>query len=350
MSCGPVNAVQKLSSHAQVDRSLHQDASQRRAVNGQSFRSNDGMGMEREFQLHQQSQAQFDPMFANAFQRPMSMQPPHQQHQPLHQHPQQYQEPQQGSSSWASDFTAANAPAKSQSRQQANSWNTQFMNQMGAQRSSQMGGQQFYQPPQVQQNYALNTSGMSMGTSIGTSMGLMGTQRLNNSYMQAQVEDTQLLDPTHADLEREFQSLEKQFEDNVKLEEEPIGNRNSNAEFREAARQVEKIMKSTDSEKFANSKFLNLMTKVTNGQVELNEDETKLVDANGEDIHEKQLKSQIGEKADTKTNPLPDPLANVPDEAFETPFQSARLVGQQHNERYSWDEMYDDYKHDDTSF
>jgi hypothetical protein len=300
-----------------------------------SFRTQQPNTLERDFQAHQQQQ--FDPIFANAFQGPSRMQQQLHQQQPL-----QHQQTKMGSSSWANDFKMTNmAPRQQQQQLQPQAarsdWNTQFMNQMNVQQTQQQHFQPQYQQsftPQMQSNFALGTGQM------------IEHRELHQQYLNSQLSH----DLDHDELERQFESLEKQFQKVEMKEPEPPVElpTNNNAGFRDAAKQVADVMKSANSEKFANSKFLDLMTRVTAGQVELNEDETKLVDEQGRDIHEEQLKDSGS--VQQQKNPLPDPLKFVQNGELETPFQSARLVGKSLGERYTWDDVYDDYRNDDTSF
>lgn len=214
------------------------------------------------------------------------------------------------------------------------------MQQPQHQQQDHIQSQMFQQrlTPQLQPNMALNTS-MNIGQSSEH-------RQLHQNYLHSQLED---MDQNGYDeLEQQFASLEKQF-GKVEMKEVPKVDIpvNNNAGFRDAAQKVADVMQSSKSDKFANSKFLDLMNKVTNGQVKLSQDETKLVDKQGHDIHEQQLSAAEPRPV---TTTLPDPLQFVADGELETPFQAARLAGQSHGEKYTWDDVYDDYRNDDPSF
>lgn len=356
MSCGPVNSLQKLSNHAQVDRSLQHEPQQRHHAPSASFRTQQPNTLERDFQAHQQGLHHFEPSFNPGFQAP------------VRQFPQQ-QVPRAAASSWANDFKLNDPMANAHPVQQGQGWNAQFMNHMNAQNQQQQSVQVHAQTQSQAQaqaqmqhhlqqsrlNSTMYTPQLSQNYSLAGTSRMTEHQELHSAHLHSQLEK---MDDEYAALDKEFDNLEREFQ-NVKVDEPalkapqvdiPPGN---NAGFREAAKQVADVMKSTDSSRFANSRFLDLMNRVSAGQVSLNEDETKLVDTQGNDIHE--LSSQNVDPSQQQSAGgshahLPDPLEFVKDGELETPFQAAKLVGDQHGEKYTWDDVYNDYRNDDSSF
>lgn len=331
--CGPTNALNKLSQHSQVDRSLHQAQSQRRFQSSgvDAFKSSQhNQQLELEFQQQQrQFQQGFNPIFANAFgATPLQRQSPQPQ--------QQHQAP-VGQSSWANDFTTSNKFTQSSNHQykSTTSWNDQFQ-------SSFQHHQQ--------------TNAPSFTPTIATPRSFTNLQQLSNLNMtQASLQTSQQhfrteheelhhqqMDVFNKELESEFNKLEQEFQNTSLKDSEPQIFKAPNSDFANAAMQVVNAMNTQNSEKFKQSKFLSLMNMVSQGKVELNEDETKLVDhESGEDINELQQQQQ---------SRLPDPLEGISVGELETPFQSAQLVAENHDEKYTWDDVYLDYKHDDSSF
>ncbi len=314
--CGPTNALNKLSQHSQVDRSLHQDQQRRFAPSGvDAFKSTQqNHQLELEFQQQQQQhfQQSFNPIFANAFNKPLQRAQP--------------QQAASSSSSWASDFTANQMNHQPQQHQYSHGWNNQFQS-FQAQHQSQAPAPSIATPRSF--------------TNLAQLSNLSMTQASFNQASTPFRTEHQELHHNNGDLlanelESEFAKLEQEFQNTSLKEEAPVFKR-SNSDFANAAMQVVDAMNTNNSDKFKQSKFLSLMNMVAQGKVELNEDETKLVDEAGQDISE-------------STNPLPDPLAGVADGSLETPFQSAQMVGDNHHEVYTWDDVYDDYRHDDSSF
>lgn len=195
------------------------------------------------------------------------------------------------------------------------------------------------------------------------------------------------LDQFHNDLESEFSKLEEEFASEP-IQQEPVLKRNQNEQFKSVAQEVVNVMNTSNDSKFANSKFLQLMSMVSAGTVELNDDESKLVDEEGKDIHEQKLAesdqasfnflnthnahggdiqndydssafertqrdAEVEELLDTNNHnnqKLPDPLEGLTAEDLSSPYNAARRVGDLRREQYTWDDVYDDYKNDDSSF
>lgn len=332
--CGPTNALNKLSQHSQVDRSLHQDQTQRRFQQSgvdafKSSQHHNNQQLELEFQQQQrQFQQGFNPIFANAFGASATPLQRQQQPQPQQQAP-------VAQSSWAADFNTSNKFTQSSGHQYkaTTSWNDQFQASF----------------PHQQANAP------SFAPSIATPRSFTNLQQLSNLNMtQASLQAPQhfrteheelhhqQMDVFNRDLESEFSKLEQEFQNTTLKETETPIFKTPNADFANAAMQVVNAMNTQNSEKFKQSKFLSLMNMVSQGKVELNEDETKLVDhESGEDINELQQQQQ---------SRLPDPLEGISVGELETPFQSAQLVAENHEEKYTWDDVYLDYRHDDSSF
>lgn len=352
MSCGPTNALQKLSNHTQLDRSLQADQQHRVGAQRSGFRSGGSNQLEAEFQQHlQQNQQQsFNPSFNPVFQQNMRQQ----------EMIRMQQNNQQQSGGWANDFASLSISGNQQNQaplQRSNDWSSQFMTSTLQQ---QQFNQQLNHQPQLQFNQANNM----LNSQFQQQHLLSQSQSQNFRTEHQELHD---LDKFHNELENEFSKLENEFK--PEEIEEPILKK-SNEEFKSVAKQVANVMNTSNDSKFANSKFLQLMNMVSIGQVELNEDETKLVNNNGEDIHQQQLNENEQpnfeflknhnahggdlqndfEKTHKDASLLPDPLAGITAEDLSSPFNAAKRVGQLHGERYSWDDGYNDYKNDDPSF
>lgn len=331
-TCGPSNGLQQLSKHVQQDRSLHQDA---RLAGNQSqhgsFRTlTHNPQLEREF--HQQFAQNNPNVFASAFGGAQHLPAQHSGAGAV-----------QGGSpgaqgahkqGWVHEFSNLGLNDK-QKAQQGPAWSTQFAQQAHQQAPAALGApggasHQLYSP-RLQAQFGLNAQ--TAGTARLTEHQQLHRHELNEMHFQNQLE------LQFAEIDRE---LETELKDGMEMDT------NLNKEkFAEAAREIVSAMSTADNPKFKNSKFLNLMEMVSNRDIELSNDETKLVDRNGDEVKSTETDIDTNDTA----NRLPDPLANIGEGELHTPFQSASLVSERNkDEKYSWDEVYDDYRNDDTSF
>ncbi|CCH46470.1 hypothetical protein BN7_6063 [Wickerhamomyces ciferrii] len=330
--CGPTTALNKLNQHSQVDRSLHQDAQRSFTPQSQSFKSNnvENHQLNLEFQNQQQFQKSFNPIFANAFGKA-----PVQQQHPVQQQPK---------ASWANDFNMMNHQQHQphhQSHQYTTNqgWNTEF---------------QSFQTHQQQSAIATPRSFTNLTQLSGLNMTQASIPTTYQSHRLTEHQELHQQDLLNKELESEFMKLEQEFQ-NASINEHQIPKKveqqqsqsqqapifkRSNSDFANAAMQVVNAMSSQKSSKFQNSKFLSLMNLVSKGEVELNDDETKLIDQEGNEINENEQNKPH----------LPDPLAGIENGELHTPFQSAKLAGENFGEKYTWDDVYDDYRNDDDAF
>ncbi|KAK6460818.1 hypothetical protein DFJ63DRAFT_317236 [Scheffersomyces coipomensis] len=406
-SCGPSNAITNLSKHAQRDNSLQNEAALRnnqQRNNIGSFRTNGNIvdtRLNSEFQQFNNGN-DFASSFASQFKPQIPQQNIQQQPQlhngnwvndfsnlainqpqgPIHQH----------------------HPAQQQHQQPnvRSDWNQQFLQQDNSQ-------VQFQQPQQQNQQFMPNyANGLAMRNSplfAQQQHQQVQPQVSEHQELHKMQQESKHFDNEFDMLEKELQDQEPAQDEELKTVDDSDKER-----FAETARQVQHSMQSATStqetkSKFENSNFLKLMSSISNRQVELSGD--KLVNStNGEDIRQylsdplKDIKTENGNihyhepphdipipvapiqqqqqpqhDLRPEVNHLPDPLAHIKDGELGgilDPFSAAKVVSggqvQMHdwmedfdsvpttvnNRRVKrsiltdkWQEVYDDYRHDD---
>lgn len=343
--CGPINPLQQIAKHSQQDRSLQQDRvgssghhqQQQNLRSLQHSQQLDHEFLQRQGNLHhlqQHSNPQLNP-------QALHFQPPPHISQQQHQH-------QQANGAWANDFAKLSLNSSSASRQhQQGSWNDQFLQTQGMQQTQHLNHSQhqssnlhsfhnqqmpLMRAPQVMLNQT--TTSLHRHRSTEHAEAYHGDHTINNNHLEEEFQRIEASLRTPAPVEPQEQQPQQVLH-------------NPNLEFQRTAQDISKAISSVKgntltSEKFKNSQFLNLMMSIGSGDITLNQDETKLVDNKGTDIHE--LKTQQQDR-------LPDPLEGLSKDDITSPFETAKKVGQNKGQAaYSWDEHYDDYRNEDTEF
>ncbi|KAH3681572.1 hypothetical protein WICPIJ_007446 [Wickerhamomyces pijperi] len=336
--CGPINPLQQISKHSQQDRSLQQDrvgSSQHQQGQQTQIRSlQHSQQLDNEFTQRQQAHAQFQPgLMKQSFQQPP---------------PRSLAFQQQNQGSWANDFAQLSLSGQPQHQHQQQGqaqWNQQFLHSQNLQQAHV--NQTQHQSSNLHQFH--NRQMPMMNTPQ-----VLFNQTTTSLHSHRPTEHAEVYhnDKIHNHLEEEFQRIEASLANPVqtqpKEQEQPIVDINTpNLQFQQTAQDISKAMSSakgpSTSAKFKNSQFLNLMMNIGSGDITLNQEETKLINTEGQDIHE--LKT---------AESLPDPLAGLSAEDITTPFATAQKVQQQQNSDsqrpYTWDEHYDDYRNDDREF
>ncbi|KAH3676391.1 hypothetical protein WICMUC_002022 [Wickerhamomyces mucosus] len=336
--CGPINPLQKVANHISLDRSLQQDnlsgPSSNRNHNQQISSLGQSHQLDLEFQKHTNS-TQFH--LQNSFNQNHS----HaiaigDKSQIFHQQPSLQSTP----GGWANDFAklSLNAKARPKLRQTPQmKWNEQSLD---SQRLSS-------QPIQQRHDQSFSSAAFNPSIINGPRMLLNQTNTLQNQGIMTEHQELHHLEHIQSALDEQFFELERQLhlkpvpKPPKKDQNEEISKK-QNLQFQQTARDISNVMEShvsQQTEKFKKSQFLKLMQSISVGDVELNEDETKLINKDGEDIHE------------ANESFLPDPLEGLNAEDLKSPFEAAQKVSVHHNdEPYNWDEAYEDYRNDDTSF
>lgn len=288
-SCGPSTALQNLNKHAQRDNSLqhqrhqHPQHPQQQGASIHQFRQGQ--------QVDSRLNADFKQFnngndFANSFMNQMNIKPSMQQHQ-HQQH--QHQQP-----AWVNDFSNLSIQQQHQHlNQQQNQgaksdWHQQFMQQ---QQPNTLQHQSNFQ--QMTPNYAMGSYQMRNTATTMTPM----------FHNQTEHQQQHKLEEEQRALEKQFDMIEKQLQNESVTTEENTNQDEAKEEFARIARKAETSMKTIDShdsemnEKFQNSQFLKLMSSIGNRQVELEGDKLVTSDSK-EDIREKGIPETI-----TATNP-----------------------------------------------
>lgn len=344
-SCGPSNALQNLSKHAQADRSLQQDRMGAAPGQRQQFRTQtQGGQLNNEFQQFAQAgpaQNSFEQShFAQSFGQPQ-MQHPSQMHQPQQQH-------QQGD--WAQSFSQLNlGPQTGPQHQQANNWGQDFMRQ---------GPQSHQVQPQMANGMMGSMSGMSsFGPMYSNAQLMNSTYGLQAEHQQTHKTETKnaqdaafeaafgaveesMVKPADKGKEVEKDPMEQTYRydqadalnrqaehisDNISREEVDIKTDES-GEFASIARQIASSLEEADKSKFEKSSFMNLMRRIGNHEVTLDGD--KLVNKDGEDIRE-EVKEELKREGASQENgfqseaqmPLPVHHEPPPPEQMHPQFQ-----------------------------
>lgn len=285
-SCGPSTALQNLNKHAQRDNSLQHQRHQHPQQQGASIHQ-----FRQGQQVDSRLNADFKQFnngndFANSFMNQMNIKPSMQQHQ-HQQH--QHQQP-----AWVNDFSNLSIQQQHQHlNQQQNQgaksdWHQQFMQQ---QQPNTLQHQSNFQ--QMTPNYAMGSYQMRNTATTMTPM----------FHNQTEHQQQHKLEEEQRALEKQFDMIEKQLQNESVTTEENTNQDEAKEEFARIARKAETSMKTIDShdsemnEKFQNSQFLKLMSSIGNRQVELEGDKLVTSDSK-EDIREKGIPETI-----TATNP-----------------------------------------------
>lgn len=389
-SCGPSNALSQLSKHSQRDTSLQNDTIQRHnAMNApQAFRNGPGVdaNLNRDFEQFNRNLFEVEQF---GFQGPQMNQPQRMLPAPL-------QNVQSSQTGWIQDFNGLSI--QNPGPQKAD-WHRQFMNmQQQPQVATQHANAQFQQAPQFQQPMHFQQHQFQLAQHFQPQQGYQQPAQLPKQVNEHTMEvDPQAFADHFDQIEQELAAEEKNAYDNEHEKEQ----------FAEAARQVknsmitEKNLKSEEtSSKFEQSNFLKLMALISDRTVELSQEGDKLVEkSSGEDIrnhlsdplmHEKidyhepvhethELRQNAPEPVITNESQqirshLPDPLAHIKDGALSgnlSSLQAAQIIsgGQVKENQWlendsweprtihgkqrgglldtDWQEVYDDYRHDD---
>lgn len=290
-SCGPSTALQNLNKHAQRDNSLqhqrhqHPQHPQQQGASIHQFRQGQ--------QVDSRLNADFKQFnngndFANSFMNQMNIKPSMQQHQ-HQQH--QHQQP-----AWVNDFSNLSIQQQHQHQNQQQNqgtksdWHQQFMQQQ----------QQQPNTLQHQSNFQRMTPNYAMGSYQMRNTATTMTPMFHN---QTEHQQQHKLEEEQRALEKQFDMIEKQLQNESVTTEENTNQDEAKEEFARIARKAETSMKTIDShdsemnEKFQNSQFLKLMSSIGNRQVELEGDKLVTSDSK-EDIREKGIPETI-----TATNP-----------------------------------------------
>ncbi|ODV81901.1 uncharacterized protein CANTADRAFT_24643 [Suhomyces tanzawaensis NRRL Y-17324] len=296
-SCGPSNAVSKLTQHSNRDNSLqHEFRARNHPGQGpQSFRQGQAVDahLNHEFQQFNSGND-----FASSFMRSGGYNVPHVQHQ--HQHHQPAQASQ--NTHWVQDFAGLSI----QNKPQQNDWHHQFMqsNNMQTKHHEQSQAHAQYDMGQAQYSSGPRFQ-MNMRTNLSTPL-----------YAQQPAEQVlQQHKQQQHDFDSQFDLLEKELEaqqlraanETVTGELATIADNDLEKEqFAKTAQQVEMSMKASQSantdmnNKIQNSQFLKLMSSIGARQVELEGD--KLVDASSrQDVRDTELADPVTATSHHKT-------------------------------------------------
>ncbi|KHC58319.1 hypothetical protein MGE_04656 [Candida albicans P75010] len=306
-SCGPSTALQNLNKHAQRDNSLqhqrhqHPQHPQQQGASIHQFRQGQ--------QVDSRLNADFKQFnngndFANSFMNQMNIKPSMQQHQ-HQQH--QHQQP-----AWVNDFSNLSIQQQHQHQNQQQNqgtksdWHQQFMQQQQQQPNTLQHQSNFQQ---MTPNYAMGSYQMRNTATTMTPM----------FHNQTEHQQQHKLEEEQRALEKQFDMIEKQLQNESVTTEENTNQDEAKEEFARIARKAETSMKTIDShdsemnEKFQNSQFLKLMSSIGNRQVELEGDKLVTSDSK-EDIREKGIPETI-----TATNPT---ITTAPRDTQEGQFTS----------------------------
>lgn len=304
-SCGPSTALQNLNKHAQRDNSLqhqrhqHPQHPQQQGASIHQFRQGQ--------QVDSRLNADFKQFnngndFANSFMNQMNIKPSMQQHQ-HQQH--QHQQP-----AWVNDFSNLSIQQQHQHQNQQQNqgtksdWHQQFMQQQQQQPNTLQHQSNFQQ---MTPNYAMGSYQMRNTATTMTPM----------FHNQTEHQQQHKLEEEQRALEKQFDMIEKQLQNESVTTEENTNQDEAKEEFARIARKAETSMKTIDShdsemnEKFQNSQFLKLMSSIGNRQVELEGDKLVTSDSK-EDIREKGIPETI-----TATNPT---ITTAPRDTLEGQF------------------------------
>lgn len=287
-SCGPSTALQNLNKHAQRDNSLQHQRHQHPQQQGASIHQ-----FRQGQQVDSRLNADFKQFnsgndFANSFMNQMNIKPSMQQHQ-HQQH--QHQQP-----AWVNDFSNLSIQQQHQHQNQQQNqgtksdWHQQFMQQQQQQPNTLQHQSNFQQ---MTPNYAMGSYQMRNTATTMTPM----------FHNQTEHQQQHKLEEEQRALEKQFDMIEKQLQNESVTTEENTNQDEAKEEFARIARKAETSMKTIDShdsemnEKFQNSQFLKLMSSIGNRQVELEGDKLVTSDSK-EDIREKGIPETI-----TATNP-----------------------------------------------
>lgn len=301
-SCGPSTALQNLNKHAQRDNSLQHQRHQHPQQQGASIHQ-----FRQGQQVDSRLNADFKQFnngndFANSFMNQMNIKPSMQQHQ-HQQH--QHQQP-----AWVNDFSNLSIQQQHQHQNQQQNqgtksdWHQQFMQQQQQQPNTLQHQSNFQQ---MTPNYAMGSYQMRNTATTMTPM----------FHNQTEHQQQHKLEEEQRALEKQFDMIEKQLQNESVTTEENTNQDEAKEEFARIARKAETSMKTIDShdsemnEKFQNSQFLKLMSSIGNRQVELEGDKLVTSDSK-EDIREKGIPETI-----TATNPT---ITTAPRDTLEGQF------------------------------
>ena len=305
-SCGPSTALQNLNKHAQRDNSLQHQRHQHPQQQGASIHQ-----FRQGQQVDSRLNADFKQFnsgndFANSFMNQMNIKPSMQQHQ-QQQHQQQHQHQQPA---WVNDFSNLSIQQQHQHQNQQQNqgtksdWHQQFMQQQQQQPNTLQHQSNFQQ---MTPNYAMGSYQMRNTATTMTPM----------FHNQTEHQQQHKLEEEQRALEKQFDMIEKQLQNESVTTEENSNQDEAKEEFARIARKAETSMKTIDShdsemnEKFQNSQFLKLMSSIGNRQVELEGDKLVTSDSK-EDIREKGIPETI-----TATNPT---ITTAPRDTLEGQF------------------------------
>lgn len=409
-SCGPTNALNKLSQYSQRDNSLQNDVLRQPQHNPTAqFKGGQLVDERLNQDFNQFNQTGGSSNFASQF---MNSHAPQFQNRNVQAVPQnraqqfqhQYQ-PQTGNSNWVLDFSSMSIGDS----QRAN-WNQQFNQNMSQQMQSQTQNQNQMNGVQQRQFMAQRTNGeafqLNMRTNLSTTMNINNRPMNMNTLSPGFKTEHQEMHEA-AFFDNQFNELEKELQETT--EQQEIFDDSEKEKFAETARRVKSSMLrggslqlEETSQKFQNSNFLKLMNSIGNRQVELEGD--KLVEKEGQisqiNVEPQDTRVSMVPMADGKEidyhkplhpfpdvteekrqnlreehiNHLPDPLAHLKEgdlADFKSPLEAAKIVSgnqvktsdwmdddlwldqtgpaSQRSQIMTdeWQEMFDDYRHDD---
>ncbi|ODV86112.1 hypothetical protein CANARDRAFT_6609 [[Candida] arabinofermentans NRRL YB-2248] len=318
-SCAANSALNKLHSHANLDRSLNhqltansnaQVSNSQQFTNFQKFSTidNDLQNQYQNFSSQQQQQQHFEPVNFEVSQ-------------------------QQQQKSWINDFQQLNIDSnhinQHQFVQQESHSNAQNQ-QMNSTSLKPEWLSEFSQTQQHQQMMETHDSFQSNVNRLGLQGGNMHYQTSFNrpiQYQQPAQQSQQQEQPAElVDFDSAFNDLETELNQDemevsqVEEEQKPnMMDEEDKVKFAKLAMSVFSTMNNTPasvtaetSSKFKNSNFLKLMNKISTRQIELNDNKDKFIDAQGNDFRDL----------------LPDPLAGLRDGELNgmSSFESANMI------------------------
>lgn len=411
-SCGPSNALNQLSKHSQRDRSLQHESFRPGAINQNNgqFKNQPGFdeNLNNDFEAFNRGgmAPQFNPISMDQNRHfHMNQQNRHQNQQNLH--IQQNQNPlipnQNSQNQWIQDFNGLSING------QKNDWHQQFMAQMRPE-SQSLQNNGFNQVGRG--NFAPQFRNHQFSPIYNQPQNLQNLQNHQNYETQESAFDDHFeqLEKELADQEIAQQNMDQEIPQEIdNMDKEQFAK--AARQVQNSMTNTNNLRSQETNNKFEQSNFLKLMSSISDRKVELSNDGGKLVDASsGQDIrdhlsdplkHEKQpdyhepqfeserhfyeqIPNQINSEppksneSQNVTSHLPDPLAHIKDGQLPSdlsPFQAAQVVsgGQVQGNSWMedelwgvealksreprprvsimdehWQEVYDDYRHDDT--
>lgn len=400
-SCGPTNALNKLSQYSQRDNSLQNEVLRQPQQHlASQFKGGQLVDQRLNQDFNQFNQTSGGTNFASQF---MNSHAPQFQNRNVSQAQQQSRaqqfQPQMANGNWVLDFSSMSITDA-----QKGGWHQQFNQHMSQQDQYPIQNNDIQQRQFMAQPTSSEAFQMNMRTNLSTTMNMNRNMNMNNASPGFKTEHREMHETAFFD--SQFDELEKELQE--ASEQQDALDESEKERFAETARKVKSSMLQGSSlqleetsQKFQNSNFLKLMNSIGNRQVELEGD--KLVEKEGQkvqfvepqetyvsmvpmadgreiDYHKplhpfptitEERKQQL---RDEHINHLPDPLAHLKDgdlANFTSPLEAAKIVSgnqvktqdwmeddqwldqtgpaSQRSQIMSdeWQEVFDDYRHDD---